>query len=53
MRDRLNSAALVALMFNLFGQHGTHASLLLAGLFSSVAALFSLSRMRQPAHGGQ
>lgn len=48
-----SGAALVALMFNLFGQHGTHASLLLAGLFSSVAALFSLSRMRQPAHGGQ
>lgn len=46
-----SGAALVALMFNLFGQHGTHASLLLAGLFSSVAALFSLSRMRQPARG--
>ncbi|WP_312197483.1 MFS transporter [Mixta calida] len=48
-----SGAALVALMFNLFGQHGTHASLLLAGLFSSVAELFSLSRIRQPAHGGQ
>jgi DHA2 family multidrug resistance protein-like MFS transporter len=43
-----SGAALVALMFNLFDTHGTHASLLLAGLFSSVAALFSLSRMRQP-----
>jgi DHA2 family multidrug resistance protein-like MFS transporter len=40
-------AALVALLFNLFGNSGTHASLLLAGAFSSVAALVSLSRMTQ------
>ncbi len=40
-------AALVALMFNLFDQSGTHASLLLAGGFSSVAAVVSLSRMTQ------
>ncbi len=46
-----SGAALVALMFNLFGAQGTHASLLLAGLFSTVAALFSLSRLRQPAGG--
>lgn len=41
-------AALVALMFNLFGDHGTHASLLLAGGFATVAALVSASRMTQP-----
>lgn len=40
-------AALVALMFNLFDQNGTHASLLLAGGFSTVAAIVSLSRMTQ------
>lgn len=40
-------AALVALMFNLFDQSGTHASLLLAGGFSTVAAIVSLSRMTQ------
>ncbi|URQ59375.1 MFS transporter [Pantoea alhagi] len=43
-----SGAALVALMFNLFDTQGTHASLLLAGLFSTLAALFSLSRLRQP-----
>lgn len=43
-----SGAALVALMFNLFDTQGTHASLLLAGLFSTFAALFSLSRLRQP-----
>lgn len=43
-----SGAALVALMFNLFDTQGTHASLLLAGLFSGLAALFSLSRLRQP-----
>lgn len=42
-----SGAALVALMFTLFDQGGTHASLILAGLFSSVAALFSLSRLSQ------
>lgn len=45
-----SGAALVALMFNLFATQGTHASLLLAGLFSTLAALFSLSRLRQPLH---
>jgi DHA2 family multidrug resistance protein-like MFS transporter len=40
-------AALVALLFNLFDDNGTHASLLLAGAFSSVAAIISLSRMTQ------
>lgn len=39
-------AALVALLFNLFNNNGTHASLLLAGAFSSVAAV-SLTRMTQ------
>jgi len=42
-----SGAALVALMFTLFDQGGTHASLILAGFFSSVAALFSLSRLSQ------
>jgi DHA2 family multidrug resistance protein-like MFS transporter len=40
-------AALVALMFNLFDERGTHASLLLAGSFAAVAALVSVSRMTQ------
>jgi DHA2 family multidrug resistance protein-like MFS transporter len=42
-----SGAALVALMFNLFHDHGTHASLLLAGGFASVAAVVSLARMTQ------
>ncbi len=41
-----SGAALVAWMFNLFNQPGTHASLLLAGGFAGVAALVSLTRMR-------
>ena len=40
-------AALVALMFNLFDERGTHVSLLLAGSFAAVAALVSVSRMTQ------
>lgn len=43
-----SGAALVALMFNLFGNHGTHAALILAGCFSSVAAIVSAMRMTQP-----
>ncbi|MDW8846384.1 MFS transporter [Erwinia sp. MMLR14_017] len=43
-----SGAALVALMFNLFGAHGTHASLLLAGSFSSLAAVVSALRITQP-----
>lgn len=43
-------AALVALMFNLFHDDGTHASLLLAGGFAAVAAVVSTSRMTQPRH---
>jgi DHA2 family multidrug resistance protein-like MFS transporter len=43
-----SGAALVALMFNLFGSHGTHASLLLAGGFATAAALVSALRMSQP-----
>ncbi|WP_312182275.1 MFS transporter [Pantoea sp. CTOTU46764] len=42
-----SGAALVALMFNLFNDSGTHASLLLAGSFASVAAVVSLARMTQ------
>ena len=43
-----SGAALVALMFNLFDARGTHASLLLAGCFSTVAAIVSALRMTQP-----
>ncbi|MBP2166968.1 DHA2 family multidrug resistance protein-like MFS transporter [Erwinia toletana] len=43
-----SGAALVALMFNLFGSHGTHAALIMAGCFSSVAAVVSMTRMTQP-----
>ncbi|MFH8134742.1 MFS transporter [Pantoea osteomyelitidis] len=42
-----SGAALVALMFNLFNENGTHASLILAGVFSAVAAVVSTSRMTQ------
>ncbi len=43
-----SGAALVALMFNLFDERGTHASLLLAGCFAAVAAIVSAMRMSQP-----
>jgi len=43
-----SGAALVALMFNLFDTQGTHASLLLAGSFASLAALVSALRITQP-----
>ena len=43
-----SGAALVALMFNLFHEHGTHASLLLAGSFATLAAIVSSLRMSQP-----
>lgn len=42
-----SGAALVALMFNLFNSNGTHAALILAGIFASVAAVVSMSRMTQ------
>jgi MFS transporter, DHA2 family, multidrug resistance protein len=42
-----SGAALVALMFNLFSTSGTHASLVLAGCFASIAALVSLLRVNQ------
>jgi DHA2 family multidrug resistance protein-like MFS transporter len=41
-------AALVALMFNLSHDHGTHASLILAGSFATLAAIVSSLRMSQP-----
>lgn len=41
-------AALVALMFNLFGTQGTHLSLLLAGSLAVIAAIFSGLRIAQP-----
>lgn len=43
-----SGAALVALMFNLFPDHGTHASLLLAGSCAACAALVSALRISQP-----
>lgn len=43
-----SGAALVALMFNLFANQGTHFSLLLAGSFASVATVVSALRIRQP-----
>ncbi|WP_231622846.1 MFS transporter, partial [Yersinia rohdei] len=42
-----SGAALVALMFNLFSTNGTHASLILAGCFASIAALVSVLRVSQ------
>lgn len=44
-------AALVALMFNLFGTHGTHTSLLLAGSLAVIAAIVSGLRITQPRAG--
>ena len=41
-------AALVALMFNLFHSNATHASLVLAGVFASVAAIVSCLRITRP-----
>ena len=41
-------AALVALMFNLSGNAGTHTSLLLAGTLATVAAIVSGLRITQP-----
>jgi DHA2 family multidrug resistance protein-like MFS transporter len=41
-------AALVALLFNLAGEHGTHVSLLLAGTLAVVAAIISGLRVTQP-----
>ncbi len=46
-----SGAALVALMFNLFGDRGTHASLVLAGSFAVAAAVVSAMRIRQPDPG--
>ncbi|WAT02809.1 MFS transporter [Rouxiella chamberiensis] len=40
-------AAMVALMFNLFGVHGTHASLILAGSLALGGAVISILRMTQ------
>jgi len=40
-------AAMVALMFNLFGNHGTHASLILAGSLALGGAFISIMRMTQ------
>jgi len=43
-----SGAALVALMFNLFPTSGTHASLILAGTFATLAAAVSSLRITQP-----
>ncbi|TCV99999.1 MFS transporter [Biostraticola tofi] len=45
-------AALVAMMFNLFGDTGTHAALLLAGGFAAAAALVSALRISQRNQAG-
>ncbi|EIQ92236.1 putative membrane protein [Yersinia pestis PY-34] len=37
-------------MFNMFSTNGTHASLILAGCFASIAALVSLLRVTQKSH---
>lgn len=42
-----SGAALVALLFNLFVHNGTHASLILAGIFSVLAAIVSGLRMNE------
>lgn len=42
-----SGAALVALLFNLFGESGTHTSLLLAGVLATVAAAISSLRITQ------
>ncbi|ADO48220.1 MFS transporter [[Enterobacter] lignolyticus] len=41
-------AALVALLFNLLGNQGTHTSLLLAGILAVIAAVISGLRIAQP-----
>lgn len=41
-------AALVALMFNMFSDSGTHTSLLLAGALAAIAAIVSGLRITQP-----
>lgn len=46
-----SGAALVALMFNMFHDNGTHASLILAGSFAVLAAIISSLRMSQPRAG--
>ncbi|MOA45020.1 hypothetical protein D3C78_1673710 [compost metagenome] len=43
-----SGAAMVALMFNLFPTSGTHASLILAGTFATLAAAVSSLRITQP-----
>ena len=46
-----SGAALVALMFNMFHDNGTHASLILSGSFAILAAIISSLRMSQPRAG--
>ncbi|MDU1092515.1 MAG: MFS transporter, partial [Leclercia adecarboxylata] len=41
-------AALVALLFNLAGQNGTHLALLTAGTLAAAAAIISGLRVTQP-----
>ena len=48
-----SGAALVALMFNLFGNHGTHSSLLLGALFALCAVIVSSLGIRQPKPSAQ
>jgi DHA2 family multidrug resistance protein-like MFS transporter len=46
-----SGAALVALMFNLFVDNGTHAALIAAGCFACLAAAVSTLRLKQPRSG--
>ncbi|MAH01574.1 MAG: MFS transporter [Pseudomonadales bacterium] len=46
-----SGAALVALMFNLFVDNGTHAALIAAGCFACLAAAVSTLRLSQPRSG--
>ena len=45
LMGQTTGAALVALAFNLFANHGTHACLLTAGILAALAAIVSLLRV--------
>lgn len=47
-----SGAALVALMFNMFSDNGTHTSLILAGSLATIAAIISGLRITQPRVNG-
>ena len=47
-----SGAAMVALMFNMFSDNGTHTSLILAGSLATIAAIISGLRITQPRVNG-